>query len=190
MRSAHPKSGSWSLIRKELLTWDRTALLSLVKDLYDTSATNRDFISARCHKEDDFGEIKVYRKRIVEQFYPARGIGKLQLGEARKAIREYRKATGNLLGTIELLMTYVENGARFTNEYGDIDERFYSSMESALNEFAELLLTKAPKLYPQFRERCLNVVEMTESVGWGFHDFVIETVHYLDSKLGSLQPRI
>ena len=39
-------------------------------------------------------------------------------------------------GVVELLMTYVENGTRFTREYGDIDERFYSSVESALDELA------------------------------------------------------
>jgi hypothetical protein len=33
----------------------------------------------------------------------------------------------------------VENGARFTREFGDIDERFYSSLESALDELAALL---------------------------------------------------
>ncbi len=75
----------------------------------------------------------------MAQFFPARGIGKLKLGEARKAIRDYRKATGDLSGTAELLMTYVENGTRFTREFGDIDERFYSSVESALDELAALL---------------------------------------------------
>ena len=50
-------------------------------------------------------------------------------------------------------MTYVENGAEFTHEYGDIDERFYSSVESALNELAALLLREAPGMYPQFIER-------------------------------------
>ena len=33
---------------------------------------------------------------------------------ARKAIRDYRRATRNLTGTAELLMTYVETGAEFT----------------------------------------------------------------------------
>ena len=40
-------------------------------------------------------------------------------------------------------MTDVENGTRFTQEYGDIDERFYSSVESALEELATLLRGEA-----------------------------------------------
>jgi hypothetical protein len=50
----------------------------------------------------------------VEHFYPKSEFGKLKLAEAHKAIRDYWKATGSIPGTAELLMTYVENGVRFT----------------------------------------------------------------------------
>ena len=107
------KPGGWSAVRRHLATWDKPALLALVKDLYEAAAENRDFIQARCQAGESGGEVlEKYRGKIVEQFFPARGFGKLKLGEARKAIRDYRKATGNLPGTAELLMTYVENGAR------------------------------------------------------------------------------
>jgi hypothetical protein len=106
------------------------------------------------------------------------------LGEARKAIRDYRKATGNLPGTVELLMTYVENGTRFTHEYGDIDERFYDSVESALEELAALLRGEARGLYPQLRDRLDRVEKMTEGIGWGFHDFVADVVAQLEAELG------
>ena len=128
------KPGGWSAARQHLATWDKSALLALVKDLYDSAAANRDFIQARCKTEDGGGEVlEKYRSKIVEQFFPKRGEGKLKLGEARKAIRDYKKATGNIPGTAELLMSYVENGVRFTSDYGDIDERFYSSVESVLS---------------------------------------------------------
>ncbi len=120
----------------------------------------------------------------MEQFFPARGFGKLKLGEARKAIRDYCKATGDLPGTAELLMTYAENGARFTHEYGDIDERFYDSMESALDELAALLRGEARGLYPQFRSRLAKVERITDGIGWGFHDFVGDVVGQLEEELG------
>ena len=44
--------------------------------------------------------LEKYRRKIVEQFFPARGYGKLKLSEARKAIRDYRRATGNLTGRL------------------------------------------------------------------------------------------
>jgi len=140
---------------------------------------------ARCLAGECGGEaLEKYRGKIVEQFFPSRGVGKLKLGEARKAIRDYRKATGNLPGTAELLMTYVENGARFTREYGDIDERFYRSVESALDELAALLRSEAQRMYPQFRDRLVRVEQMTEGIGWGFHDFVADAVGQLEEELG------
>jgi hypothetical protein len=185
MKNATKKQGGWSAIRQQLATWDKPALLNLVKDLYEVADENRDFIDALSKT----GEVSVeafetYRGKIVEQFFPARGDGKLKLGEARKAIRDYQKATGNLPGTAELLMTYVENGTRFTHEYGDMDERFYDSVESALDELAALLRGEARGLYPQFRDRLARVEKMTDGIGWGFHDFVGDIVGQLEDELG------
>ncbi len=47
------------------------------------------------------------------------------------------------------MLTHVENGSRFTNEYGDIEESFYNSMEAVLNEAAKLV-TRYPELYARF----------------------------------------
>ncbi|HEY5778905.1 MAG TPA: hypothetical protein VIT00_09215 [Terrimicrobiaceae bacterium] len=156
-----------------------------MKDLYEAAAVNRDFIHARCNAGESGGEVmEKYRKKIVEQFFPARGFGKLKLGEARKAIRDFRKATGNPSGTAELLMTYVENGTKFTHEYGDIGERFYSSVESALDELAALLRGEAREMYPQLLDRLATGEQMSGGIGWGFHDFVRDDVGRLKEELG------
>ena len=179
------KPGGWSAARKHLATWDKPALLALVKDLYDAAARNRDFIHARCQAEDGGGEmLETYRSKIVEQFsfQKSHRMGGLKLGEARKAIRDYKKATGSIPGTAELLMSYVASGVRFTHEYGDIDERFYNSVESALEELAVLLRGPARELYPQFRERLAKVEQMTDGVGCGFHDFVADVVGRLEEE--------
>ena len=42
------KSCGWSAVRQQLATWEKPALLALVKDLYEAAAENRDFIHARC----------------------------------------------------------------------------------------------------------------------------------------------
>ena len=179
------KPGSWSALRRQLATFEKSALLALVKDLYEVAAGNRDFIQARCQTGQSGGEIlEKYRSKIVEQFYPARGGAKLRLNEARKAINDYRKATGNLAGTAELLMTYVEQGAEFTHDYGDIDERFYNSVESALDELAALLIDEARDMYPQLSERLARVEQITDGIGWGFHDYIGDVVWQLEEELG------
>ena len=179
------KPSSWSALGRHLDTLDKPALLALVKDLYEASVSNRDFIQARCQAGESGGEIlEKYRGKIVEQFYPARGEPKLKLSEARKAIKDYRKATGDFPGTVELLMTYVEQGAEFTHEYGDIDERFYNSVESAMDELAALLLNEARAMYPQLSERLARVEQLADGVGWGFHDYIGDVVWQLEEELG------
>jgi hypothetical protein len=185
MTKTTKKSGGWSAVRQQLTSWDKPALLALVKDLYEADAGSRDFIQARCQTGESGGDVlEKYRRKIAEQFFPVHGYGKLKLGEARKAIRDYRKATGSIRGTAELLITYVENGTRFTREYGDIDERFYRSLESALEELDALLRREGPELYPQFSERLARVDQMASGIGWGFGDFVAEVVAELEDELG------
>ena len=185
MDRANNKSGGWSAVRQQLTTWEKPALLALVKDLYATSDVGRDLVNARCQPAESTEAIlEKYRRKIVEQFFPARGFGKLKLGEARQAIRDYRKATGNIPGTAELLMTYVENGAEFTQQFGDIDERFYNSVESALNELAALLRGEARDMYARFADRLAKTEERASGIGWGFGDCVSDVVAQLHDDLG------
>jgi len=189
MNSKSEKSaGGWSGIRPQLNAWSKSAVIALVKDLYDHAADNRDFLEARFQAEDSGGAaLEKYRQKIIGQFFPrhGNGIGKLKLGEARKAIRDYRKATGNLAGTLELLMTYVENGTQFTCEYGDIDEGFYNSLDSVLAEFARLLIKEGPEFYPRFQDRLQQVESAASNIGWGYCDSVRDQVHVLETTLAA-----
>jgi hypothetical protein len=179
------KPKGWALIRQQTKDWSRPALLALIKVLHDNSADNRDFLRARFQAEDAGGEaLELFRKRIVEQFFPRRGYGKLKLAEARKAIRDYRKATGNIAGTIDLMLTYVENGTAFTREFGDINEAYYNSLESVMNEMAGLLCNEGAELYPRFRGRIRHLVSYADHIGWGYGDYLREQVGFLENEFG------
>lgn len=179
------KPTGWQNVRRQLDDWSKPALIALVKDLHDASPDNRDFLLARFQAEENAGAaLEKYRHKIVEQFFPARGDGKLKLAEARKAIRDYRKATGNLTGTIDLMLTYVENGTEFTHEFGDINESFYNSLESVLNEMAQLLLREGKELYPRFRERVQRLATRADGIGWGYGDVLRDQVYQLENELG------
>jgi hypothetical protein len=45
-------------------------------------------------------------------------------------------------------------------------------VESVLGEPAGLLLGEAPEMYPQFSDRLVRLVQMTDGIGCGFRDFV------------------
>ena len=164
--------------------YDKQALIALVKDLHDASPDNRDFLLARFQAEDDAGAaLEKYRGKIAEQFFPARGDGKLKLAEARKAIRDYRKATDDLTGTIDLMLTYVENGTEFSHEFGYPVESIYNSLESVLNEMAQLLMREGTELYPRFRERIRRLATLADGIGWGYSDAVRDQVYQLENEL-------
>ncbi len=110
-------------------------------------------------------------------------MGRLKLAEARKAIRTYRKATGNLLGTIDLMLTFVETGTEFTREFGDVNEPFYNNLDSVLDEMAHLLLNEGSEYYPQFRERVQGLSADADHIGWGFGDSLRDQIDHLESEL-------
>jgi hypothetical protein len=183
-KPAKPAAG-WTKIRQQIAKWPRPALVALIKDLHDASPENRDFLRARFDAENSGGAaLEAYRGKIVEQFFPKRGFGKLKLAEARKAIRDYRKATGNMTGTIDLLLTYVENGTEFTQQFGDINEAYYNSLESAAAEMSRLLIGEGKAAYGQFRERISRVESLASHIGWGYGDFIRDWVWTLENELG------
>lgn len=183
MTNKKPAKG-WSAVKQHLKDWDAAQLTALLKDLYDSSTDNRTFLDARVQAEVGGGAaLETYRQRIVEQFYPKRGFGKLKLAEARKAIRDYKKATGNVEGTIELLLTYLENGNEFTCEFGDINGPFYDSLCSVMDELAELLKAEEPKAYAKVQDRLDHVATKANGIGWGYGDHINGVVGELDDAL-------
>ncbi|MGD7654007.1 MAG: hypothetical protein ACQCXQ_12380 [Verrucomicrobiales bacterium] len=179
------KPSGWSAVKKHTKDWTPAQLTALIKDLYDRSADNRTFLEARVQADGSGGAaLETYRQRIVEQFYPKRGFGKLKLGEARKAIRDYKKATGNVEGTIELLLTYVENGNDFTCDFGDINGPFYDSLCSVMNELAAVLKAEGQATYAKVQERLDQVAGKADGIGWGYGDHINEVVEELEAELG------
>ena len=81
------------------------------------------------------------------------------------------------------MLTYVENGTKFTHEFGDINESFYNSLESVLTEMAQLLMREGTELYPRFRERIRRLATLADGIGWGYGDAVRDQVYQLESEL-------
>lgn len=70
----------------------------------------------------------------------------------------------------DLMLFYVETGVKFTNDFGDIDKGFYSSLGSTY--VAALTLMKKENILDQFADRAGKVVSDTSDFGWGFHDYL------------------
>src|SRR5512147_375445 len=126
------RKSQWSNIRKRLLLLDHPELIAQIKDLYAISDENRRFLEARFAQAGDQAQVVLadYKQEIIYCFFGERGISNdlPRLRDARRLIRDYRKATKDAVGTLDLMLHYVEVGTEFTNTYGDIDEPFYNSL--------------------------------------------------------------
>lgn len=169
---SNKRKPQWSEIRKRLLLLDHSELIAQIKDLYAISDENRRFLESRFSQGQDRVEAVLadYKQEIIYFFFGERGISNdlPRLRDARRLIRDYRKATKDTLGTLDLMLHFVETGTEFTNTYGDINEQFYNSLKSVLYNFCEDIF-KSPdpeQAYGQFNKR-LNALrgQPTELVG-------------------------
>jgi Family of unknown function (DUF6155) len=113
-----------------------------------------------------------YKSIIRHEFFPSRGYGDARLSVARKAVSDYKKVSDSREGLIDLMLFYVEMGVKYTNQYGDINEAFYSSMERMYDRATKQIAEN--KLHNRFQQRCLRIVSDTSGIGWGFHDTLSE----------------
>ncbi len=75
----------------------------------------------------------------------------------------------------DLLLYFVENGVKLTNQYGDIDENFYTSLENTYSNALNLIAKNG--LLEKFQNRANRIITETENIGWGFHDY-LEDIYY------------
>lgn len=68
------------------------------------------------------------------------------------------------------MLVYVETGVSFTNDFGDMNESFYSSLESMFMRAMKLMQKEG--ILNKFTDRAEAIVEDTRNVGWGFHDYL------------------
>ena len=104
---------------------------------------------------------------VTKEFFPERGFGKMRLSVARKAVNDFNKLSNNPVEITDIMLHYVEQGALFTAEYGEIDEPFYNSMEGMYGDALRFIFKNS--LIDSFRDRCEEIIE-DATEGWGFRD--------------------
>jgi hypothetical protein len=162
----------WSDIKRQLLSLEGADLVALIQSLFKLAVENRAFLAARVlGASAGQALLEPYRERIERAFYTRSGKPQLKLSEGRKAIREYQAATDDPVGSLDLMLLFVETGTQFTNEFGDIDEPFYNNLNSVLNEMDQILKSEqGPELYQGIRERVLELPKLAGRIGWGYGD--------------------
>lgn len=122
-------------------------------------------------KLDPAGEkdiVEKYKKIIKDEFFPDRGFGKLRYSIMKKALDDFRKISRSPENIAELMISHTEYGVEFTNEYGDIDERFYNNIEGMYEKALQFIFKE--HLDKQYSDRLRRIMEDGGGIGWGFSD--------------------
>ena len=169
MKPAKFPQPSWSTVKASLATFDRAGLLGLVQDLYATNKDNQAFLHARLHLGDDV--LKPYKAAIDRWLWP--DVFKNQdtsVAKAKKAITEYKKASGTTDGLAELMVFYCERASGFSCDVGLDDEAYLSALvrmfEQALKAVATLPKAQRPALWTRLQ----MVRERSHDIGHGVGD--------------------
>ncbi|PIE35467.1 hypothetical protein CSA56_04080 [candidate division KSB3 bacterium] len=143
-----------------------------IADLFTKFPVVQDYYQAKINPIDEALLVEKYKAVIEKEFFTNRGFGKARRSVARKAVSDYKKVSGDPVGLADLMLFFVETGVRFTNEYGDIDEPFYISMESMYQKALQHIFKYG--LHYHFEDRCQRIVYNSAHTGWSFHDILSE----------------
>ncbi len=157
-------------IKKELKKLDKNKLIELFAELYKKNTAVKEFLNFYVNP-DEKELLEKYRDKVFEAFYPKRG-NQLKLKEGKQAISDFKKLGVSPELLADLMLFYVETGVSFTNDFGDIDEAFYSSLENTFH--TALKLMKKENLLEKFVDRAGQVVSDSDGIGWGFHYYLLE----------------
>ena len=176
--AAHKTAPSWSDVKAQLAAFDRAALLGLLQDLYVASKDNQAFVHARLHLGGDV--LKPYKATIDRWLWP--DVFKNQdtsVAKAKKAIADYKKASGTAEGLAELAVFYCERASGFSGDVGRDDEAYLSALvrrfEQAVKTMATLPDEQRAPLRARLevvRDRCLH--NLGYGVGDNMHDLLAE----------------
>jgi hypothetical protein len=167
------KTPTWSQVKVKLAALDKDDLLKLIRDLYRLNADNRIYLLTNLEMQISSALVERYRRAIRREFNPDRGFPRLDIGNARKQLDEFKKACADLRSVVDLVVYYIEQGVACTNQYGDIDAPFYNSLESAFSEAITMIRESGNQaLIEEFHPRLESIVYETSGMGWGFHDYL------------------
>ena len=157
------------VLKQHLQTLSKEQIIEHILDMYNNFKPIKEYFEyyLNPNEKDKFEKFKAI---IVNEFYPEgkNANPKTRFSVAKKAIADFRnlKPSPELLG--DLMVTLAENACKFTFDYGDMWEQYYTSASNNY-EFALKYLEKN-KLLEQFKLRCKDCVKYSSPCGWGFAD--------------------
>jgi hypothetical protein len=175
------KSLRWSEIKSALDGCDRNGLIGLVRDLYEASETNRRFLHARYTPST--GVLEDYRRRVSDAVAPdPLSRQPVRLRDATAAITEYRRATGDVAGCVDLMLEFVEAATAQTADIGGGDDVYFSALERRIRDVMHALVDLDDAQREAAIDRLIRLSKYGDRIGWGYGDFLLEIAAALQKR--------
>lgn len=171
------KKSTKSELNKYLKEMSKVELENEVKKIYSKFKEVKNYYEIE-FSQDTTEILNKYKEKIKLEYFPKRGFGKARNRESRKVITEFKKISIFKKDVIELLLYRAEMMIEFSQQFGDIDEPFYNSLESSYEEACKLI--KEEKLEKLFRTECRRLMNETYHFGWGIYT---QLKYYYESNL-------
>jgi len=159
-----------------LLKQQPKQLVRLIGELYRLSRENQRFLEARLGGGSE--QLPGYQRLVADCLWPdpLRKGAKLRIVEAKRAISQYERATGDAEGTAELMLTFVEQGTGFAADLGYGDEDFFASLEGMLSRALDGLQRCTEWFRQSMEPRLIRLSKLASNIGWGYGDFVNDAI--------------
>lgn len=101
--------------------------MALIQDLYAAHKDNQTFLHTRFGLGDDV--LKPYKETLERWLWPdVLRNQNTSVAKAKQAISSYRKAIGEPAGLAELMVSFCESAAGFSNDIGYQDEGYFDAL--------------------------------------------------------------
>jgi len=159
----------WTDVKAKLASFDRSALLSLIQNLYSAHKDNQTFLHARFGLGEDM--LRPYKETIDRWLWPdAFSRQAPSVLKAKQAISNYRKAVGDPAGLAELMVFYCEQASGFASDLGYQDESYFNALVRMFEQALAIANTLPTDIRDALIARLDRVRSISHKCGYGVGD--------------------
>lgn len=92
----------------------------------------------------------------------------------RPAITDYKRSTGDLVGVVDLLLTFVEAGTEQAADLGYGDEAYFSTLERKVEETVSMLDGLPNEARGEAVAHLIQLAQYQQKIGWGYGDYLAD----------------
>jgi hypothetical protein len=175
------RSATWAQVKARLDGMDRAGLLGVIRNLYEATEANRRFLHARFVPAAS--ALEEYRRLVRTAVFPDPFSQRpIRLRDATATITEYKRATGDLAGTVDLMLEFIEAGTEQAADLGYGEDAYFAALERKVKEVVQSLNTLAEADRDGAIARLVKLGEYQGTIGWGYCDFLGDVAATVQSR--------